>query len=528
MSEYSIAVYIRLSMADEDTGKSKAESNSVANQRSLINRFLDCHSELSQCQRSEFCDDGFTGTNMDRPAFAEMMQRVKVGEFNLVCVKDFSRFSRDYIEIGDCLECLFPFLRVRFISINDHYDSADFVGTTGGMDVAMRNIAYAAYSKDLSMKTTSAKIQRMKQGEYMGGFAPYGFAFHPTERNKLVADPEAAEVVRRIFALAIGGSNAGKIAKILNADGIPTPGQYFTARHPDTKKFRNMSKQIAWTHEMVHSILRKQAYTGAAVGHQRKIIAPLSRQTFKQSDKDVIVVEGAHEAIVSREDFELAQSVIHNMTKGECKGRMYPLRSLIRCGDCGRVMNHNRNSTFYCQYGIYQNNGKCDSSMRYREADLEEIAFHAIQLLIQLVDKRKKKNILFDSKNAKTRQQKIRVLSGLQKQVKKYREQRLREYERYSNGAVSKSDYLAQKKALNERLSAAEEQIALLEDQLLQTEQLHGCNSDIDRAADAFVNEKNLTYEMAHAFIDAIHVFPDGRREIAWKFKDIAELLGTT
>ena len=164
MSEYNIAVYIRLSMADEDTGKSKAESDSVANQRSLINRFLDCHSELSQCQRSEFCDDGFTGTNMDRPAFAEMMQRVKVGKFNLVCVKDFSRFSRDYIEIGDCLECLFPFLRVRFISINDHYDSADFVGTTGGMDVAMRNIAYAAYSKDLSMKTTSAKIQRMLRG----------------------------------------------------------------------------------------------------------------------------------------------------------------------------------------------------------------------------------------------------------------------------------------------------------------------------------------------------------------------------
>ena len=100
--------------------------------------------------------------------------------------------------------------------------------------------------------------------------------------------------------------------------------------------------------------------------------------------------------------------------------------------------------------------------MRYREADLEETAFHAIQLLIQLVDERKKKNISFDNKNMKARQQKIRVLSGLQKQVKKYREQRLREYERYSNGAVSKSDYLAQKKALNERLSATEEQIALL------------------------------------------------------------------
>ena len=166
--------------------------------------------------------------------------------------------------------------------------------------------------------------------------------------------------------------------------------------------------------------------------------------------------------------------------------------------------------------------------MRYKEADLEEIAFHAIQLLIQLVDERKKKDISFDSKNAKARQQKMRVLSGLQKQVRKYREQRLSIYEQYSNGGVSKSDYLAQKKALNERLSATEEQIALLEDQLLQAEQFHVRSSDIDRAADTFANENNLTYEMAHAFIEAIHVFPDGRREIVWKFKDIAELLSKT
>jgi len=162
MSKKQIAVYIRISMADEDVGEGKAESNSVANQRKLINRFLDQHKELSGHTRTEFCDDGFTGTNMDRPAFQEMMKQVKAGMFSVICVKDFSRFSRDYIEIGDCLECLFPFLGVRFISINDGYDSADYKGTTGGMDMVIRNIVYAAYSKDLSIKTTSAKIQKMK------------------------------------------------------------------------------------------------------------------------------------------------------------------------------------------------------------------------------------------------------------------------------------------------------------------------------------------------------------------------------
>ena len=121
-----------------------------------------------------------------------MMEKVKRGEINLICVKDFSLFSRDYIETGNYLECTFPFMDVRFISINDGYDSDDYKGTTGGLEVVMRSIIYAAYSKDLSVKTTSAKIQMMKQGKYVGGYAPYGYVLHPTIRNKLAVDPEAA------------------------------------------------------------------------------------------------------------------------------------------------------------------------------------------------------------------------------------------------------------------------------------------------------------------------------------------------
>ena len=236
--EYNIGIYIRLSMADEDTGYgSKAESDSIGNQRMLINRFLDNHPELSHCQRSEFADDGYTGTNFHRPQFTQMMEKVKRGEINLICVKDFSRFSRDYIETGNYLECTFPFMGVRFISINDGYDSDDYKGTTGGLEVVMRSIIYAAYSKDLSVKTTSAKIQMMKQGKYVGGYAPYGYVLHPTIRNKLAVDPEAADVIRRIFREALEGSNTSQIARSLNDDGIPTPGQYFKSKHPDKKKF---------------------------------------------------------------------------------------------------------------------------------------------------------------------------------------------------------------------------------------------------------------------------------------------------
>ena len=182
--DYTIGIYIRLSMADEDTGYgNKTESDSIGNQRMLINRYLDNHPVLSQYPRHEFADDGYTGTNFNRPQFTAMMEKVRHGEINLIIVKDFSRFSRDYIETGNYLECTFPFMGVRFISVNDGYDSEDYKGTTGGLEVVMRSIIYAAYSKDLSVKTTSAKVQMMKQGKYVGGYAPFGYRMHPTKKK---------------------------------------------------------------------------------------------------------------------------------------------------------------------------------------------------------------------------------------------------------------------------------------------------------------------------------------------------------
>ena len=189
--DYTIGIYIRLSMADEDTGTgSKAESDSIGNQRMLINRYLDNHPTLSKYPRLEFADDGYTGTNFHRPQFSAMMEKVRHGEINLICVKDFSRFSRDYIETGNYLECTFPFMGVRFISINDGYDSDDYKGTTGGLEVVMRSIIYAAYSKDLSVKTTTAKIQMMKQGKYVGGYAPYGFIPKSATSSSLTRRPQ--------------------------------------------------------------------------------------------------------------------------------------------------------------------------------------------------------------------------------------------------------------------------------------------------------------------------------------------------
>ncbi len=170
----------------------------------------------------------------------------------------------------------------------------------------MRSIISAAYSKDLSVKTTTAKIQMMKQGKYVGGYAPYGHVLHPEIRNKLKLDPEAAEVVRRVFDEALQGMNTSQIAL---DDNILTPGQYFKGKHPDNKKFSYMSDKISWTASMVYKILTNYVYTGATVGHRRKSGGVGSRKSIPQDREDWIVVEGMHEAIVGKEEFEQAQSV---------------------------------------------------------------------------------------------------------------------------------------------------------------------------------------------------------------------------
>ena len=523
MKEYNIAIYIRLSVADEDAGMSKVESDSIGNQRNLINRFLDRHPALSKYPRTEFCDDGFTGTNTNRPAFTDMLNRVKKGEFNLICVKDFSRYSRDYIEIGDCLECLFPFLGVRFISVNDNYDSDDYIGTTGGLDVVMRNIVYAAYSKDLSMKTTTAKMQLMKQGKFVGGYAPYGYVLHPTIRNRLAIDPEAARVVRKIFMLAIDGNTSTDIAIRLNDEGIPTPGQYFIERHPDTKKYRNASDKLNWTHAMIYRTLTKQVYTGCAVGHERRIVAPLSRKTAKQDIEKQFVVENMHEAIVSREEYDLAQAAIRKTGRSPAKASNYPLRSLIRCGNCGRCMTFLKSKKgFFCSYGRTDRNSACPTEPIYTATDIEQRIYDAIMLFLSAeVEKCDLSNKLLKKKKTEI-QKNMDALTDFQKQREKLKKQKLKSYEQYSTGATTKQAYLGEKRTIDEKLRAIGDSISETEQRITDLESMEESEQQKSQD-DRFLNEPSLTYDMAHAFVDAVYVYPDGTNEICWKFKDFTE-----
>ena len=531
VKDYTIGIYIRLSMADEDTGNgSKAESDSIGNQRMLINRYLDNHPTLSKYPRLEFADDGYTGTNFHRPQFAAMMEKVRHGEINLICVKDFSRFSRDYIETGNYLECTFPFMGVRFISINDGYDSDDYKGTTGGLEVVMRSIIYAAYSKDLSVKTTTAKIQMMKQGKYVGGYAPYGYVLHPEIRNKLKLDPEAAEVVRRVFDEALEGRNTSQIALGLNDDNIPTPGQYFKGKHPDKKKFSYMSDKISWTASMVYKIIINYVYTGATVGRRQKSSGVGSRKRIRLEQEDWIVVEGMHEAIVSKEEFELAQAVIRGgVKKPKRNPHYYPLKGLVCCGNCKRALTRRKNRNvrgyFYqCTHSTNDRDTECPVGERYSEAWLENAAYNAIGQMLSLAEKKAVKNHEISKRRKSAISECADTIRNLQKQSEQLKAVKLRLYEKHTSGSIAKSEYLKRKAEADAKMAENEEAIRKGHERMQELDSEHPCSDErLDAVLGEYQKNEGLTYELAHALIDAIYVHGQDSVEIVWKFKDIFE-----
>ena len=221
--------YYPLSLADEDVGTDKTESNSIQGQRGLVEGYIMARPELAAEPRQEYVDDGYSGTCTSRPAFQRLIQD---GKIKTIIVKDFSRFARDYIEAGDYMERIFPLLGVRFISVNDGYDSGMQIGNdVRGLEVAIKNIINASYSRDLSAKIAAADHVMQKKGMYLGGYRPFGFLPDPNDCHKLILDPVASQYVRLIFELALQGNRTGTIEKVLKEGQIPTPEEYHVAEN---------------------------------------------------------------------------------------------------------------------------------------------------------------------------------------------------------------------------------------------------------------------------------------------------------
>ncbi|MCR5025422.1 MAG: recombinase family protein, partial [Lachnospiraceae bacterium] len=252
MKDYTVCAYMRLSDEDRDVFGRKVESGSITSQRRLIMNFIDSKPEFKGCNVIERCDDGISGRYFDtRPQFMNMIELAKKGKIDCIIVKDCSRFGRDYVELGDYLEQLFPFLGVRFIAINDHYDSKT---CEGGLDIAFKNLVYDIYSRDLSKKLKDSRRQMAMQGKYTAGQTLYGYRKKKGNVHELEPDPEAAAVVREIFDMRLAGKGLTDIARNLNDRGIECQTVYKHKKGEATNHGDEL-ENLCWTSGTVYQLL---------------------------------------------------------------------------------------------------------------------------------------------------------------------------------------------------------------------------------------------------------------------------------
>ena len=319
--DYHAALYIRLSKEDESEGPSQ----SVQNQESLLREFVQQH-RLTVFDT--YVDDGWSGTNFDRPSFQRMIADIEAKKVNMVITKDLSRLGRDYIMTGHYMERYFPEHRVRYISLLDGIDTG--VDSTANDITPFRAIMNDMYAKDISKKIKSVKRDKQRKGEFIGGKPVYGYKMHSTEKNKIVIDEEVAPIVRRIFALALGGMSCRNIAVLLNREGIPTPATYANLPVAKPGPYTGL-----WSSERISEMLQNETYIGNMVQGRSVKISYKSKKCLKQDPANWVVVEGTHEPLVDAESFHRVRMLLNSRKHTRSRTYDFLLKGLIFCHECG-------------------------------------------------------------------------------------------------------------------------------------------------------------------------------------------------
>ncbi|HEL2254366.1 recombinase family protein [Streptococcus parasanguinis] len=436
-----VALYLRLSVDEAGTD----ESNSIVNQRHLLHHFLDNSSDFQNFQREEFVDDGFSGISVNRPAFQRLMTRVKSGEIHHIIVKDLSRFMRDYLELGNYLENIFPFLGVRFIALNDQYDSLTSENNGVEIDVSFKNLLNEFYAKDVSEKVKSAMNTMKRSGKNMSWLPPFGYLKDPTDRFKIIIDAAVAPIVRQIFRLSIEGLGDKKIALLLNEEKTITPAerkmQVSQAKYQKSIILTDEQQRNIWTSNTVRQILKNEAYKGTYLFNTRTYIKG-KHITRPQSEWERI--ENNHEALVTPEEFEQAHRArqsrrTHQSQQKSRSTEDVVLRGFVFCEHCQHrlslIRNHNQGHYFYCRYCKSQGH-----SMRSCKVDkIEKVIFEVLKNKSQEPRKLLRVNLLHD--------------------IEKLKEKKLAAFQDYKENRITRDVYIAKKQELDDKIVHLEENL---------------------------------------------------------------------
>ena len=518
---WNATLYLRLSRDDGD----KEESNSITGQRELLRDYIRNRPEFHEY--AVRIDDGFTGSNFERPDFKKMMEDVKEGRTDCIIVKDLSRFGRNYLDAGEYIEKIFPFLGVRFIAVNDNYDSLAGKNASDDLIIPFKNLINEAYCRDISVKVRTQLEIKRKSGQYIGAFAVYGYMKDEADKNRLVVDEYAADVVRDIFKWKLEGMSPQDIAARLNQSGILSPMEYKKSLGMKFATSFKANPQAVWSANAVLRILKNQVYIGVLTQGKETTPSYKVRKRVTKPEDEWTVIPDSHEAIIRREDFDSVQKVLSLDTRRSPEDSNVQLFSgMVFCGECGASMvrktvpSGNKKYVYYVCSAHKQD--KSCSSHGIRDAALEEVVLETVKQYIRDV-------VDLDDLLAMTDTAPLRTAEAqkVQRQLDKKRSEheRLQKllmslYENLADGIIDREEYARFKQSYTERAAECEKQMDALQESLVQIKEHGGEHREWMAQFRKHLNITELERSIAVALIDRILIYKDNRVEVHFRFED--------
>ncbi len=512
--------YYRLSKDDGNIH----ESDSIQNQRKLVHAYLQEHPYMELVD--EAYDDGYTGTNYDRPGFRSVLDAINAGRVNCVIVKDLSRLGREYIETGKYLEMIFPSLGVRFIAINDDVDSSRH---SSGDDIIIpiKNIMNESYCRELSKKLRRQfRIQR-GNGEFLGAFASYGYCKSSDDKHKLVIDNFAAEVVRGIFSLKLKGYSIEDIAAYLNEQKLLSPAEYKKSQGLRYQSGFQSSQQSKWSPNAVRRILENPLYAGTLVQGKRGTPHYKLKQMRERQPEDWVTVEENHPAVIDRLTFDLVQKLLHRDTRKSKSGdTVLPLCGVVFCADCGRpllrrsVTRGNRKFYYYICSG-YKKGFGC-TSHSFEQGKLETAVLHALshQIKVAVEMQAVLQEIGVEDINAMRVKRLDIIIAQKEAELDGYRDFRMKLYEALSDDLINREEYDKMRAKYTQLIEEGTK--ALVELKERRSRELRDHNTDnlwLQQFA-RYQGAAELNREMVAALVDKVYVYEDKRIKIDFNYRN--------
>ena len=523
--------YYRISNDDGDLAVSgKGESNSISNQRSLIEDYVKDKPEIILCE--ERVDDGFSGVDFERPAFKQMMEDVKAGKTNCIIVKDLSRFGRNYIEVGRFIQKIFPYLGVRFIAVNDNYDSAKGNDVEDSIMLPFKNLMNDSYSRDLSVKVRSQFEIKRKRGEFIGSFAVYGYKKNPENKNQLVVDEYAAVVVRDIFKWRLSGMSNEKIAERLNEQGVLSPAEYKRSLGLRYQSGFHVEKQAMWSPVAIGRILSNQTYLGWVVQGKRTTPNHKVKKVIEKNPDEWVIVRDMHEAIITEEDFQTVQNLMKMDTRiSPGKARVYLFSGMLECGDCRAAMVRKlvsagkdsegkpRKYPYYVCSGYKKD--KCCTSHMIREGELEKVVLIALNNHISaLINLKQVLAILENTPHFRQETKKLDIqMLKMNEEIVRVQNLKVSLYEDLTDGVIDKEEYFELKQIYTKQIGELEKKKARLkeEQELCKIENIR--KNEWMESFLQYQNLHSLSRDIVLKLVEKIKVFEKGRIKIVFRFQ---------